>query len=132
MPLELNRACTHDDSYSLSEFIPWDSTLISLPQTDFCSSFLLAMLKLRNHVIDYLSQLKLDYSIKLYNSAKSENLSTFIKSLKMKRSHDARDVQKVWSANDCNEDLTIEFFCNGRLPVFNEWNTENTKQVRIE
>jgi hypothetical protein len=87
------------------------------------------MNKLRNNVIDYLSKLKIDYSIKLYHSAKTENLSTFIKSLKMKRSHDARDVQKVWSANDCNNDPDIEFYCNGRLPVFNEWNTENTKQV---
>jgi len=87
------------------------------------------MNKLRNNVIDYLSKLKIDYSIKLYHSAKTENLSTFIKSLKMKRSHDARDVQKVWSANDCNNDPDIEFYCNGHLPVFNEWNTENTKQV---
>ena len=87
------------------------------------------MLKLRHNVIDYLSKLKVDYSIKLYQSAKSEHLSTFIKSLKMKRSHDARDVQKNWSSNDCNDDLTIEFYCNGRLPVFNEWNTENTKKV---
>ncbi len=90
------------------------------------------MLKLRHNVIDYLSQLKIDYSIKLYNSAKTENLSTFIKSLKMKRSHDARDVQKIWSSNDCNDDSTIEFYCHGRLPVFNEWNTENTKKVKIK
>jgi hypothetical protein len=48
----------------------------------------------------------------------------------MKRSHDARDVQKIWSSNDCNDDSTIEFYCNGRLPVFNEWNTENTKKVK--
>ncbi len=26
--LELKRFCTHDNSYSLSEFIPWDSTFI--------------------------------------------------------------------------------------------------------
>ncbi len=88
------------------------------------------MLKLRNSVIDYLSKLKLDYSIKLYQSSKAENLSTFIKSLKMRRVHDARDIQKVWSPSDCNNDPNIEFYCHGRLPVFNEWNTENTKKVR--
>lgn len=87
------------------------------------------MLKLRNNVIDYLSQLKIDYSIKLYHSSKTENLSTFIKSLKMKRSHDARDIQKKWSSIDCNNDSNIEFYCNGRLPVFNEWISENAKQV---
>jgi hypothetical protein len=89
----------------------------------------LVLNKLRTNVIDYLSKLKIDYSIKLYHSSKTENLSTFIKSLKMKRSHDARDIQKIWSPNDCNNDLNIEFYCNGRLPVFNEWNSENTKQV---
>jgi hypothetical protein len=87
------------------------------------------VLKLRNNVIDYLSQLKIDYSIKLYNSSKTENLSTFLKSLKMKRSHDARDIQKKWSSIDCNNDSNIEFYCNGRLPVFNEWISENAKQV---
>ena len=87
------------------------------------------MVKLRNSVIDYLSQLKIDYSIKLYHPSKTENLSTFIKSLKMKRSHDARDIQKVWSSVDCNNDSNIEFYCNGRLPVFNEWISENAKQV---
>ncbi len=96
----------------------------------FSFFFFLVMLKLRHNVIDYLSKLKIDYSIKLYHSSKTENLSTFIKSLKMKRSHDARDVQKIWSSNDCNDDSTIEFYCNGRLPVFNEWNTENTKKVK--
>lgn len=90
------------------------------------------MLKLRNNVIDYLSQLKLDYSIKLYPSAKTENLSTFIKSLKMRRSHDARDMKKIWSEDDCNTDPDIEFYCDGRLPVFNRWDTDNTKQVSNE
>jgi hypothetical protein len=47
----------------------------------------------------------------------------------MKRSHDARDIQKLWSPNDCNNDANIEFYCHGRLPVFNEWTTENTKKV---
>ncbi len=47
----------------------------------------------------------------------------------MKRSYDARDVQKIWSSNDCNNDPNIEFYCNGRLPVFNEWISENSKQV---
>ena len=87
------------------------------------------MIKLRNNVIDYLSRLKIDYTIKLYQSSKTENLSTFIKSLKMRRSHDARDIQKSWTMNDCNNDPNIEFYCHGRLPVFSEWNTENTKQV---
>ena len=49
----------------------------------------------------------------------------------MKRSYDARDVQKNWLAIDSNNDPNIEFYCNGRLPVFNEWNTQNTKQVNI-
>ncbi|CAF1023231.1 unnamed protein product [Adineta ricciae] len=108
---KLKRACTHDDSFSLSEFIPWS-----------------VMLKLRNGVVDYLSRLKLDYTLKLYNAAKSEHLSAFLKSLKMKRSHDARDVQKKWLSSDCNNDSNIEFYCNGRLPVFNEWISENAKQ----
>jgi len=47
----------------------------------------------------------------------------------MKRSHDARDIQKTWSSIDCNNDSNIEFYCNGRLPVFNEWISENAKQV---
>jgi ERCC4-type nuclease len=129
-PLELKRTCTHDNSYSLSEFIPWDSMLRHVLSIIFSFFSFLVMLKLRHNVIDYLSKLKIDYSIKLYHSSKTENLSTFIKSLKMKRSHDARDVQKIWSSNDCNDDSTIEFYCNGRLPVFNEWNTENTKKVK--
>jgi hypothetical protein len=54
----------------------------------------------------------------------------FIKSLKMKRSQYARDVQKSWSPEDCLHDANIEFFCNGRLPVFNEWDSEIAKQVR--
>lgn len=89
----------------------------------------IVLVKLRHTVVDYLSRLKIDYSIKLYHSSKTENLSTFIKSLKMKRSHDAREVQKIWTSNDCNNDPTIEFYCNGRLPVFNQWNSENSKQV---
>jgi hypothetical protein len=89
----------------------------------------LVLVKLRNSSIDYLCKLKIDYTIKLHHSSKTENLSTFIKSLKMKRSHDARDVQKIWSSSDCNNDPNIEFYCNGRLPVFNEWITENAKQV---
>ncbi|CAF3492184.1 unnamed protein product [Rotaria socialis] len=106
------RFCPHNDSFCLSEFIPWDH-----------------LLKLRSNVIDHLSKLKIDYSIKLYNSSRAENLSTFIKTLKMKRSHDARDIQKVWSSIDSNNDPNIEFYCNGRLPVFNEWTSENANQV---
>ncbi|CAF2410229.1 unnamed protein product [Rotaria sp. Silwood2] len=108
---KLKRFCPHNDSFCLSEFIPWD-----------------ILVKLRSNIIDYLSKLKIDYSIKLYHSSKAENLSTFIKSLKMKRSHDARDIQKNWSPIDCNNDPNIEFYCNGRLPVFNEWASENAKQ----
>ena len=73
--------------------------------------------------------MKFDYTIKLYPGSKTENLSPFIKSLKMKRNQDARDVQKVWSSKDCNEDPNIEFYCGGRLPVFNEWTSDNAKQV---
>ena len=91
--------------------------------------FFQVLVKLRHNVIDYLSKLKLDYSTKLYPSSKAENLSAFIKSLKMKRSHLARDIQKVWSSNDCNNDSNIEFYCHGRLPVFNEWFSDNSKQV---
>jgi hypothetical protein len=47
----------------------------------------------------------------------------------MRRSHDARDIKKVWTANDCDYDENIEFYCDGRLPVFNEWISENAKQV---
>lgn len=87
------------------------------------------LLKLRNSVIDYLSRLKLDYTIKLYPSSKNEHLSAFIKSLKMKRSHEARDARKVWTSSDCKDDKNIEFYCHGRLPVFNEWISENAKEV---
>jgi hypothetical protein len=86
-------------------------------------------MKLRNYCIDYSSKLKLDYSIRLHPSSKTENLSIFIKSLKMKRSFDIDDIQKTWSATDCNYDSKIEFYCNGRLPVFNEWISENAKCV---
>ena len=74
--------------------------------------------------------MQLDYTIKSYPSTKVDHLSMFIKSLKMKRSQYARDVQKSWKAEDCLHDPNIEFFCNGRLPVFNEWDSENAKQVR--
>ncbi len=47
----------------------------------------------------------------------------------MKRSYDKRDIQKIWSTMDCNFDSNIEFYCHGRLPVFNEWNSENAKRV---
>jgi hypothetical protein len=85
--------------------------------------------KLRNNVIDYLSKLKIDYSIKLYHSSQNENLPIFIKSLKMKRAYDKRDIQKIWSTIDCDFDPNIEFYCNGRLPVFNEWTSSNAKHV---
>jgi len=108
---KLKRLCPHENSFKLSEFIPW--TILS---------------KLRNSVIDYLSELKLDYTIKLYQSTKTEHLSAFIKSLKMKRSHEARDARKLWSSDDSNADKNIEFYCHGRLPVFNEWTSENAKE----
>lgn len=107
---KLKRFCPHETPYSLAEFIPWE-----------------ILVKLRSNVIDYLSKLQIDYSIKLYPSTKAENLSMFIKTLKTKRLMDSRDVQRLWSADDCEHDSNIEFFCNGRLPVFNEWNTESTK-----
>ena len=130
--LELKRTCTHDTSYILSEFIPWESMYTSaITRSNIVSFLALVVLKLRNSVIDYLSRLKLDYSIKLYNSAKSEHLSAFIKSLKMRRAHDSREIKKVWSTSDCNDDPDIEFYCHGRLPVFNRWNTDNTKQVEM-
>ena len=50
----------------------------------------------------------------------------------MKRSYLARDIQKIWSLTDCNNDLNIAFYCHGRLPVFNEWISENAKQVIID
>ncbi len=86
-------------------------------------------MKLRNQSIDHFLKLKLDYSIKLYHSSRTENLSTFIKSLKMKRLSDKREIQKIWSTFDCNFDPNIEFYCNGRLPVFNEWISQNAKYV---
>ena len=95
-----------------------------------CRSYALVLLKLRNSSIDCSSRLQLDYTIKSYPSTKVDHLSMFIKSLKMKRSQYARDVQKSWSLEDSLHDPNIEFFCNGRLPVFNEWDSENAKQVR--
>ena len=89
----------------------------------------LVLMKLRDDCINYLSKLNIDYSMKLYNSSRNENISIYIKSLKMKRSYDKRDVQKIWSTMDCNFDSNIEFYCHGRLPVFNEWNSENAKHV---
>ncbi len=47
----------------------------------------------------------------------------------MKRFYDKRDIQKIWSTIDCNFDSNIEFYCDGRLPVFNEWISPNAKQV---
>jgi hypothetical protein len=80
--------------------------------------------------MNYLSKLNLDYSIKLYHTTRNENLSVFIKSLKMKRLNDKGIIQKIWSTIDCNFDPHIEFFCNGRLPVFNEWTSPNAKEVK--
>jgi hypothetical protein len=97
---------------------------------NFILYFSLVLIKLRNDCLNYLTKIQIDSSIKLYHSARNENLSTFIKSLKMKRSHDTRDTQKYWSSADCNYDSNVEFYCNGRLPVFNEWTTENAKLVR--
>ncbi|CAF2649276.1 unnamed protein product [Rotaria sp. Silwood2] len=108
---KFKRICAHVNTYSLSEFIPWD-----------------ILIKLRNDCINYLSKLKIDYSMKFYQSLRNENLSMFIKTLKMNRLHDIRDVQKIWSSIDCNHDPNIEFYCNGRLPVFNEWISENAKR----
>ncbi|CAF1686728.1 unnamed protein product, partial [Adineta ricciae] len=107
---KLKRACTHQNSFCLSEFIPWN-----------------ILTKLRLDCIDYLSKLRIDYSIRFHHSSRNENLSIFIKSLKMKRLYEIRDVQKTWSAIDCDYDSNIEFYCNGRLPVFNEWHSENAK-----
>jgi len=47
----------------------------------------------------------------------------------MKRILDKCDIQKIWSTIDCDFDPNIEFYCNGRLPVFNEWTTPNAKHV---
>ena len=47
----------------------------------------------------------------------------------MKRLYEIRDTQKTWSAIDCDYDSNIEFYCHGRLPVFNEWHSENAKCV---
>ncbi len=74
-------------------------------------------------------KMKIDYTIKLQPSSKND-ISTFIKTLKMRRSLDARDVKKKWTSDDCNHDPNIEFYCDGRLPVFNEWTSENAKMVR--
>jgi len=89
----------------------------------------LVLFKLRNQSVDYFSKLKIDYSIKLYHSSQNENLPIFIKSLKMKRACDKHDIQKIWSTIDCDFDPNIEFYCNGRLPVFNEWTSPNAKHV---
>lgn len=47
----------------------------------------------------------------------------------MKRAYDKREIQNIWSKIDCNFDSNIEFYCQGRLPVFNEWNSQNAKHV---
>ncbi|CAF3441956.1 unnamed protein product [Rotaria socialis] len=107
---KIKRLCTHDNTYSLSEFFPWES-----------------LIKLRKDCSDYLSKLNMDCSIQLYPSLKNENLSVFIKSLKVKRSADMRHVKQNWSSIDCNYDSNIQFYCDGRLPVFNEWTSENAK-----
>ena len=89
----------------------------------------LVLVQLRDQCITYLSKLKLDYSLELNHSRRDENLSIFVKSLKMKRSNDKDDIQRIWSTMDCNFDPNIEFYCDGRLPVFNEWNSPNSKDV---
>ncbi|CAF1270697.1 unnamed protein product [Adineta steineri] len=108
---KLKRTCYHLDSYCLSEFIPWN-----------------ILVKQRKYCIDYLSKLKIDHSTRFLHTSKNENYSIFIKSLKIKRIHDIRNTQKIWSSIDCNYDSNIEFYCNGRLPVFNEWTSENAKR----
>jgi hypothetical protein len=47
----------------------------------------------------------------------------------MKRLYEECNIKKIWSTIDCNFDPNIEFYCNGRLPVFNEWISPNAKQV---
>ncbi|CAF1263352.1 unnamed protein product [Rotaria sordida] len=108
---KFKRICTHVNTHCLSEFIPWN-----------------ILIKLHNDCINYLTKLKIDHSMKFYPSSRTENLSMFIKALKTKRLHDIRDVPKIWSSINCNHDPNIEFYCNGRLPVFNEWISENAKR----
>lgn len=90
----------------------------------------LVLVKLRNNCIQYLSKLKIDSSVKLCPLSRHENISVLVKTLKLKRSLDTHDVKQAWTSMDCNYDPNIEFYCNGRLPVFNEWTSENAKKVR--
>lgn len=74
--------------------------------------------------------MKIDYSMKLYSSFRNENLSMFIKTLKKYRMIDQHNIQRIWSTIDCNFDPHIEFYCHGRLPVFNEWTSSSAKDVK--
>lgn len=40
---------------------------------------------------------------------------------------DQHNIQRIWSTIDCNFDPHIEFYCHGRLPVFNEWTSSSAK-----
>ena len=89
----------------------------------------IVLLPLHHQCLTYLSKLKLDYSLQLYHSKRNEHLPIFLKNLKMRRFNDKDDIQRVWSTIDCNFDRNIEFYCNGRLPVFNEWTSPSAKDV---
>ena len=131
LALELKRACSHYGSYSLSELIPWRRECTGrsfVASIDDCLPEL-ELVYAQTDAMAHLSQLKLQYPIQLDNSSRCVNLSSFIKSLQMKRSCDAPEVRTRWSSAHCNYDTSIEFYCRGRLPVFTEWESPNAERV---
>lgn len=80
--------------------------------------------------MEYLTKMKIDYSMKFNSSSRHDHLSKFIKTLKKNRIVDQHNVQQIWSTIDCNFDPNIEFYCHGRLPVFNEWISSVAKDVK--
>lgn len=91
----------------------------------------LVLTDLRDDCVNYLSKLEINHTSKMSPTKDDETLSEFLRNLKIKRADDAAQVQIFWSSIDCNDDPNIEFYCNGRLPVFNEWNSTNAKRVSV-
>lgn len=78
----------------------------------------------------YFTKMKIDYSMKFNSSSRNDHLSKFIKTMKKNRIVEQHNVQQIWSTIDCNFDPNIEFYCHGRLPVFNEWISSVAKDVK--
>ncbi|CAF0777423.1 unnamed protein product [Didymodactylos carnosus] len=110
------KICIHPhSSFCLSEFIPWNR---------------LEALKMK--CIEYLRSRSINYEDTLdisdLPSTANNITSTFIRNLYTTRRNEAQNVQKVWEKCDCDDNPNVEFYCNNRLPVFNEWTTEKSKK----